>query len=379
VAALSGGQKALLIEALTAAYPDYDSLDMLFGLHLDRPLANYAAEGPLRQVVFKVIKAAEAQGWTDQLITGAALGNPGNPQLRELIAGGLLNRDMAVRTALAEPSGPVQELLPQSGILGHGVGAELERVVKVAVGFQNVVVYASKLLEQAGRVCCVSAVSNTGVPSSGTGFLVGPDLVLTNHHVLGDVIEGSGSSSGVRCEFDYHLDADGTVSRGEPLRLADDWLVAASPPSPVDSQTHPVDLPRTDQLDYALIRLAGEPGQAQLPDGRRRGWIDLLAPPPVVKPGTPLLIVQHPAGYPMQLAIDTDGVLAVNGNDTRLTYGVNTLGGSSGSPCFTFDLQLAAVHHAGAKAPHLERNEGIPIAAIAAHLRAGGHAATLGG
>jgi Effector-associated domain 1/Trypsin-like peptidase domain len=379
VAPLTGPQKAQLIAALSAAYPDYLSLAFMFGTELERNLPEYAAPGPLPMVLFQVIGHAEAQGWTDQLVTGAELGNPGNPQLRQLLASGLLDHAMAVRRALAEPTGAVQDLLPQAGILGDGVGGALEHVVKIAVGFQDLVPYATRLLELASRVCCIGVVTATGVRSSGTGFLVGPDLVLTNHHVLRDAIACPDVPSGVQCIFDYHIRADSTTDFGTRVGLASKWLEAASPPSDVDTLSDPVGPPGSDQLDYALIKLAGEPGLALMPDGRRRGWLDVLAAPPAVTIGLPLLIVQHPEEHPLKLALDTDGVLGVNANHTRLTYGVNTLGGSSGSPCFTFNLELVALHHAGSRAFAVKRNEGIPIAAVAKHLRDGGHAVKLGG
>ena len=369
---LTGRQKKLLIEALTAAYPSYQQLAYMLELELDRNLATSSADGPLPQVILAVIRQAEAQGWTDQLVTGAALGNPGNPQLRDLITSGRLDLSLAVRKAIEEPTGPVQELFPQAGVLG----ADLERVVNSAAGFQNVVDFATRLLEQASRVCYIQAVTADGRPSAGSGFLVGPDLVLTNHHVLTDVVAGAAPPTSVSCVFDYHIRADRTLDRGTAFRLAENWLEAASPPSAVDLKSLPTGLPAPDELDYAVIRLAGAPGRATMPTGRERGWADLFAQPPSVTPGLPLLIIQHPAQAPMQLAIDTEGVLAVNANNTRLTYGVNTLGGSSGSPCFTFDLALVALHHSG-RYTTVPCNEGIPISAIARHLRDSGHAARL--
>lgn len=66
-------------------------------------------------------------------------------------------------------------------------------------------------------------------------------------------------------------------------------------------------------------------------------------------------------------------MLSVNANRTRLTHRVNTEPGSSGSPCLTFDLKLVALHHHG----DARRNESIPIATIAEHLRHTGHAVLL--
>jgi V8-like Glu-specific endopeptidase len=82
--------------------------------------------------------------------------------------------------------------------------------------------------------------------------------------------------------------------------------------------------------------------------------------------------VQHPAAEPMQLAIDTQAIIKLNGNATRVQYRTNTLAGSSGSPCFNKDWELVALHHSGdpqfSSLHHAEFNEGIPLAAIATLL-----------
>jgi hypothetical protein len=127
-------------------------------------------------------------------------------------------------------------------------------------------------------------------------------------------------------------------------------------------------LPGPHELDYALVRLSAQPGLGAVPGRDRRGWLDLTAEPPALHPGVPLLILQHPATHPLKLA-HSGGVLAVNGNGTRVTHTVNTLRGASGSPCFTPDLRLAALHHAGEPEFSAGRNEGVPIGAVARHLR----------
>ena len=376
--ALTAAQRNLLIDALVVAFPSYDELDLMLDTTLGRRLPDHAPQGALPIVVHKLVRSAESQGWTAELVTGAALRNPGNPRLRRLIDGGQLDTGSAVRAALGDASGAVQELLPQAGILGGGVAAELEHVVRVADAFQNVVVFATRLLEVAARVCWVELLTEAG-RSSGTGFLVGPDLVLTNHHVLAEVIDGRTTPAAVHCVFDYHIRADGTPDRGVAFGLAEEWFVAARPASAVDTQPDPTGAPAPDELDYALVRLAGRPGAVALPGGRPRGWLDLRGAPPALQEGTPLLIVQHPDGHPQKLAIDTDGVLGVNANRTRFRYGVNTLDGSSGSPCLTFGLNLLGLHHSGTKDRRVRRNESVPIAAIVADLRVRGADAVLPG
>ena len=346
---VTGAQRKQLMSALSSAYPSYDALDVLFATAFDdRRLADSSPPDRLLLVLHRVLTDAEARGWTAELVTAAALDNPGNPQLRQLIDSGQLDGVLAVRAALADPTGPVRDLLPQAGILADGVGAELEHVVRIAAAFQNVVPFATRLLELAARVCSVEVVTARG-RSAGTGFLVGPGLVLTNHHVLRQVIGGLASPTGVRCVFDYRIRADGTIDHGFAVGLAESWLVASSPPSAVDEQAAPTGPPGDDELDYALVRLAARPGEAILPDGRPRGWFELPAAPPGLAVGTPLLILQHPEQNPVKLAIDSRGVLALNRNRTRVRYEVNTLHGSSGAPCLTFDLELAALHHSGSR------------------------------
>jgi hypothetical protein len=85
-------------------------------------------------------------------------------------------------------------------------------------------------------------------------------------------------------------------------------------------------------------------------------------------PGSPIIIVQHPQGDRLRLAIETNGIIGVNTARTRVTYRTNTLGGSSGSPCFNQDWTLVALHHSGDPGVSAPYNEGIPISTIRAHL-----------
>ena len=150
-------------------------------------------------------------------------------------------------------------------------------------------------------------------------------------------------------------------------------------------------VPAKTELDYALIRLEQSPGSQPIsagdPRGKDtlRGWIELPAAPPSYAPRSPLFIVQHPAGRPLQLALDTEGVLGLNGNGTRLTYTTNTEPGSSGSPCFDQDWNLIALHHSGEpqRFPwllfHPKFNEGIPLPAIQDDLKRQGYSSLLSG
>lgn len=274
-------------------------------------------------------------------------------------------------------------------LAGHSVAQlpppardNLERIVREKSQFLDVVRWRTALAAIENQVCRIDMDRQGQVSSLGTGFLVGPDLVLTNHHVVSDTIKWWqkephnqmhwARASQLIIRFDHKQLADGTtINEGTPLRLADNWLVDASPPSAVDLQIVKSGLPALDELDYALLRLNTPAGNQPPTDSANttpRGWIALPSSDDPPAPGDALIIMQHPAGQPLKLAFESDGVIGLNANRTRITYRTNTEHGSSGSPCFNANWQLVALHHSGdpdySDDHQADYNEGIPIAAI---------------
>jgi hypothetical protein len=271
-------------------------------------------------------------------------------------------------------------------------------MIKATNSFLDVDRWRTRLGETEGQVCRIEIQSNEGT-IYGTGFLVGPDAVITNYHVVEAVIQGEqghATSQGLRAlpgdvilRFDYKRLVDGTtLNPGTTYRLAKDWLIDKSPMSPVDNQPEPKSgVPQLDELDYALLRLGGAPGTAPVgdtpePDAPLRKWIEVPTQPYYFQPDTALFIVQHPQGEPLQLALETNAVIGLNQNHTRVTYRTNTLRGSSGSPCFNSNWELVALHHSGD--PNFDPahkpayNEGIPSTAILTLLEKRGLGQELG-
>ena len=145
--------------------------------------------------------------------------------------------------------------------------------------------------------------------------------------------------------------------------------------------------PAPDHLDYALLRIAGAPGHQQVAGDvagvtpSPRGWITLPTEAYPFTAQTPLLILQHPDGKELKLAIDTDAIIGVNSNGTRVRYRTNTEAGSSGAPCFDAHWNLVALHHAGdpnyAALHQPSYNQGIPLTAILTLLQERGKLALL--
>lgn len=377
----TGAQLRALDTAIRSGYPSYSSLQQMLAYELERDLRGITAQAGMKDVVFNLLDAAQSEGWVDELVTAALLANPGNPELRALHSQGLFSAQPVARRLLADPADAgATALLPDAEVLaGLPRRQELQSILNSSVGFLDVVPWAVGLLEQASRVCRIEVNTPAGT-GYGTGVLVGADLVLTNHHVLAPVIDGA-SPGGVRFRFGYRVVDSKTVEMGTEHGLAAEWFVAASPPSAADLQAAPAELPAADELDFALVRLDASPGNDAVA-GRTRGWVHLASATTKLVVGLPLALVQHPKELPVKVVLDTEGVLAVNANGTRVTYRANTFRGSSGSPCFSLELGLVALHHAGEPAFDAGRNEGVPIAAIIEHLArlpAGGIAGVVAG
>jgi V8-like Glu-specific endopeptidase len=79
-------------------------------------------------------------------------------------------------------------------------------------------------------------------------------------------------------------------------------------------------------------------------------------------------------------ALDTDAILGLNANNTRVRYTTNTERGSSGAPCFGLDWKLIALHHYGDPAYGSPKyNQGVPIHLIRERIRHNGRGGYIGG
>ncbi|HEY0152908.1 MAG TPA: trypsin-like peptidase domain-containing protein [Longimicrobium sp.] len=372
-----------------------DAFDMFLYQRLDFDRRAEVADGPFRKVVDDVLRHAEENGWDPILIAEVAAARPMKAEVQDVYrkyAQALVDdarrqqvdesrRKMMERYALG-PSVTVQKGGVEQGPPAAPATSEgLERTVKAHLPFLDVGLWRQQMFRLEGRVCRVEV----GGSPAGTGFLVAPDLVLTNYHVLMGVITDPSLAAGVRMRFDYRVLGNGLQSDGTLAALAADWLVDHSPFTDAERRGQPDSVPPTpDELDYALVRLdrplGAEPADAAR-QGEPRGWVNVPAAAPAVAPGMPLFILQHPLAQPLKLAIDTQGVQEVNPGGTRIRYATNTESGSSGSPCFDTNWGLVALHHYGDPAfKHpATYNQGIPIAAIRDRLRRVGKEGVLGG
>jgi V8-like Glu-specific endopeptidase len=230
-----------------------------------------------------------------------------------------------------------------------------------------------------GALYCAQAacrIEGSDGKALGTGVLIGPDLVLTNQHVLPnkDHLEGAVA------RFDYKLIVGtGVADQGRPFAFKTDFF--ESSPS--------------EQLDYALAKLTAAPLEQMKPEGdlaaapmtelvkggKHRGYL-----PPVsrfLKAGDRVNIIQHPDGNPLKVVM-TQNYVATDMRQSRLQYVADTMPGSSGSPVFNNNWELVALHHSGTPYPpesvadtlkkawkgKFRVNEAIPMRAILADFKA---------
>jgi hypothetical protein len=360
---LKPAQELELRDLLRAAMADEEDFDDLLK-RLDRNLGDFAARSdPFPVKVKRAVVNANARLWWRDLLREAGNMVPGDP--------GLL--DFAGRVGISA------QLVDGSVNRVPVNGRALELKIKAAQSTFNILTWREKVAAIENRVCRIEHPELNG---RGTGFLVAPGIVLTNYHVIEEMKNGPLKASDVVLRFDYKVLANGVeVGKGRTCGLAADWLAEWSPFSAQDFESAPALDPSADELDFALLRLDGRVGDDALGDGTARRWIEVPAKPHDFAASPALYIVQHPDGEPMQIALDSEGV--IKSSPTRVRYTTTTEPGSSGSPCFGADWDWVAIHHSGdpkyyndGKKP--EYNQGIPVPAIVNLLNKRGSSSLLG-
>ncbi|BCY10798.1 hypothetical protein L3i22_058860 [Actinoplanes sp. L3-i22] len=341
-------EQSELRRLLQAVFDGPEDFDEFLQYRLNERLWNIA--GPtdtFPRALLRVIRRADAKLWWPSLVVEARRAVPDDVALLTFAARHGLASTIVADGQEIEDAGHVEATVKRGG--------ETYDAVEWLACFQRV----------GGQVCRIDVGGR-----SGTGFLVGPETVLTNHHVVSEVLDGDVGPAEVRLIFDYKSLPDGLrVSSATVVRLAADWLVDASPHSAQDAVPDSGTDPEPDQLDFALLRLARRLGDEPIEGAEAgpRGWVRVPAQAHDFARHRAITIVQHPDRRPLKFAVETNAVVRVNQNRTRVRYTTTTAGGSSGSPCFTMDWRCVALHRGteATRRGQLPRfNVGVPVAAI---------------
>ncbi|MEU0201804.1 MULTISPECIES: serine protease [unclassified Streptomyces] len=156
----------------------------------------------------------------------------------------------------------------------------------------------------------------------GTGFMVSPRLMMTNHHVLPD------ESFARHCfaEFNAQITADNLPDTVVRVELDPGAFFAAD-----------------RRLDFALVALA--PALDGRPPGEVFGWNRLSVQLGKLVLGEKVNIIGHPQGRLKEIAL-RDNALLVRLDDF-VHYTTDTEPGNSGSPVFNDQWEVVALHHSG--------------------------------
>ena len=176
--------------------------------------------------------------------------------------------------------------------------------------------------------------------SLGTGFLIAPNIIMTNHHVLRNRDESTDSF----IEFNYELDVDGHPKNSEFFSLDPNSLFITFP-----------------GLDFTIVAVTGNPGNVL-------GWIPLLRDPLTITRHERIYIVQHPNGRRKEIGIHDNKTSRILEHVFR--YTTDTEPGSSGSPCFNRQWELVGIHHSAGTLKNnvYVDNEAIKISSIVRYL-----------
>jgi endonuclease G, mitochondrial len=201
----------------------------------------------------------------------------------------------------------------------------LERIMNVA-NFQDKFVL-DQLSSLAASVC---RILKRGTPI-GTGFLIGPGIIMTNNHV----IQNAADADDMMAEFNYELTPDLVPRPTSMFRLDASKFFLSS------SVEENVDVPHSG-LDFTIIALEnkGTKGEdvfdfipVQL-DGNKGKIIK----------GESCVIIQHPSGLVKKVVLKDTAFFSETG--TRIVYESDTLPGSSGSMVVSLGTcEVVALHH----------------------------------
>ena len=296
-------------DALVDGYRNWHALDELadFVLGINLEIEVGGRGGAVRTVALELLRYVESRGLTEALMREALARNPGNVPLRDIA------RALGLAAAAFSPGSPT---------------AGYEAIISAHSGLESTGSWRRRMASAEAAVC---QILFQGQPI-GTGFLVGPAIVMSNWHVF-EAPPGSGrlgQLADYAARFDFRA-ADGAV----PADAGTD--VAFGP------GTDYLDASHKQELDYVLLPLARPMGQEKLYEDKSRGWLSLGTR--VFAKNETCVVLQHPMRRTLEVAMGPVAGWAPGSDGLIFQHLADTEAGSSGSPCFSPDWTLLGLHH----------------------------------
>jgi S1-C subfamily serine protease len=284
-----------------------------------------------------VLQLAARQGLTRQLVTDVldtlAPTSPARPSLAALLADQPVPISSEPVGSNGEPAFDDSVTEPEALLYQDDLTIPIGRVPALIHSLETLVALAPSV--------CLLNVAAGGGEQYGTGFRIGPDLLLTNWHVLHERVSRARATV-VTAEFGFEDDGKGGV------RAA----------TAVTCDVNGIEADEAD--DWAVIRTAGALSST---------WpVVALSSAAVPRCGEPAFVVQHPRGQRKRLGFVRNQITYCD--ERRVHYLTDTQVGSSGAPVFDASGKLIALHHAGGRPqevlgrPPMRKNQGVRIARI---------------
>src|SRR5262245_1100372 len=177
-----GGTKAMvpgvtyeeITDAITDAYEE-DELKRVLRTRMDVRLDVIIGPKPFGTVVFELLGWAERQGRAAELVRATSQARPAHAGMQQIYK----KYGMAVPCLVQAAGGAV------AGAPADVTDRGLEQLVRPHLRFVDFGVWRERMTRVEGQVCRITLDG----AARGTGFLVGPDAVLTNYHVLEPVLK----------------------------------------------------------------------------------------------------------------------------------------------------------------------------------------------
>ncbi len=265
-----------------------------------------------------LLATAKSQGRRDALIQTVFAAHPGNTALQQAAQGNLSSiRGVDIQWQV------------------HWRSTTSAQALEKIMGEESTILPISFLqvgLQMANSVARIVREDGT----TGTGFLITGNYLVTNHHVLQDPNEANLA----KAQFNVQRTAGNLDLAYEEY----DLNAAAG-------------FRTSTEDDWTVVKIQG--------DANARWGAVPLTPTAAAKVGGRVIVIQHPGGGPKSIALYHNVVTYAD--DSRVQYLTDTMPGSSGSPVFDSGWNLVAIHHSGgwlrepASKQLLFRNEGIGI------------------
>lgn len=183
-------------------------------------------------------------------------------------------------------------------------------------------------LKAAKAVARITVPRTIGERVFGTGWLIAPGLLLTNHHVVA-----------VREAHEKAATSQELEQQAQASVLWFGYDVGAY------TEYRCMELVQVNEaLDYAVLRVAEKSiDGVPLSDW---GILKVVRIQPDLAQGTRLNVIQHPGGRVKEIALRTNFCIGSIASSSRLHYLSDTEKGSSGSPILDDNWQVVGLHRA---------------------------------